>query len=293
MSTILRIENVSRSLLAMLCLSGGLVACTTQEATPNGTGGSGVSPAGTGGSTVGAGGNTAAAGSTGAATGLGTLCPPPQQVITNFTYTPSDAGTADTTAVRFGSSGTLQGGESFYPGAGSTFPLTSDVTQSNWHITGTVGDYSGFALYFDSGSTPCDRVDASQFKGISFTISGSVPHGSAITMGVGTVKDTPSGTWMLNPGGKTTAKATDVGSCTPTSGNQYYHPGCGDPTTQIPITAAPVPQNVTWADLTGGTPVGSPDPSGITSIYWFFPWTGSTDTSYAVDITIDNLAFIP
>jgi hypothetical protein len=275
MSTILRIENISRSLLAMLCLGGGLVACTTQAASPGGTGGS-----------TGAGGAST--------TGLGALCPPPQQVITNFTYTPSDAGTADTTAVRFGSSGTLQGGESFYPGAGATFPLTSDVTQNNWHITGTVGDYSGFALYFDSGSTPCDRIDAKQFKGISFAISGSVPHGNAITFGVGTVADTPSGTWMHDLGGKTTAKATDVGSCTPSpGGTQYYHPGCGDPTAQISVTAAPVVQNVTWADLTGGTPASSPDPSGITSIYWFLPWTGSTDTSYAVDITIDNLAFIP
>ena len=284
MNTILRFENISRSLL-VLCLTGGLVACTTQAASPGGTGGS-TSPAGTGGG--------GSAGSTGAETGLGTLCPPPQQIITSFTYTPSDAGTTDTTAVRFGSAGTLQGGESFYPGAGSTFPLTSNVTQNNWHISGTVGDYSGFALYFDSGSSPCDRVDASAFKGISVTISGSVPRGNAITFGVGTVKDTPSGTWMMGPGGKTTAKATDVGSCTPTSGNQNYHPGCGDPTAQIPVTTgSPVSQTVTWADLTGGTPVASPDPSGITSIYWFFPWTGSTDTSYDVDITIDDLAFIP
>ncbi len=267
--------------MAILFVGGGLLACTTQEAAQGGSGGT----------TAGAGGS-GAAGSTGSTTGLGTLCPPPQQVITDFTYTPSDAGT-DTTAVRFGSAGTLQGGESYYPGTGSTYPLTSDVTQNSWHISGTVGDYSGFALYFDNGSSSCDRVDASQFKGISFTISGSVPHGGAITFGMGTVADTPTGTWMHDVGGDTTAKATDVGSCTPTSGNQYYHPGCGDPTTQIPVTATPTVQNVSWTDLTGGIPQASPDPSGITSVYWFFPWTGSTDTSYAADLTIDNLSFIP
>jgi len=289
MSTILQFGNVSRSLLAVLCIGGGLVACTTQEAAPSGTGGSTPGAGGTATGTGGAG----AAGSSGATTGLGTLCPPPQQVITSFTYTPSDAGTADTTSVRFGSAGSLQGGTSYYGGAGATSPLTSDVTKNNWHITGTVGDYSGFALYFDSGATPCDRVDASQFKGISFKISGSVPHGgSVITFGVGTVKDTPSGTWMISPGGKTSAKATDVGSCTPTSGTQYYHPGCGDPTIQIPVTADPVVQNIPWADLTGGTPLANPDPSGITSIYWYFPWTGSNDTAYAVDFTIDDLSFI-
>ena len=286
MNTNLRMGNRSWSLLAMLCIVCGLAACTTSESNSPGTGG--TSGGGSGGTTTAPGGS---GGTTGSTTGLGTLCPPPQQVITDFTYTPSDAST-DTTAVRFGSAGALQGGESFYPGAGTTYPLTSSVTQNNWHISGTVGDYSGFALYFDNGSSACDRVDASAFKGISFTISGSVPHGSAITMGVGTVKDTPSGAWMLNPGGKTTAKPTDVGSCTPTSGNQYYHPGCGDPTTQIPIIATPTPQSVTWADLTGGTPAANPDPSGITSIYWFFPWTGSTDTTYAVDIVLDDLKFM-
>jgi hypothetical protein len=286
MNMILRVGTISGSLLAVLCLAGGPVACTTQEA--GGTGGS----VGSGGATVGSGGATAAGGTTGSSDGSGTLCLPPQQDITNFTYALSDAGTTSTKEVRFGSEGTLQGGQNYYPTSG-TNALTSDVTQSNWHISGTVGDYSGFALYFDSGSTKCDRVDASAFKGISFTISGSVPHGNAITLAVGTAGDTPSGTWMHDVGGLTTAKATDVGRCTPTSGNQYYHPGCGDPTTQIPVTASPTPQTVNWANLTGGTPEASPNPSEITSIYWILPWTGSGDTAYAVDLVLDDIKFIP
>jgi hypothetical protein len=265
---------------------GGQGGGSTGGSSSGGAGGK-ILPAGTGGA-------GASGGTTAPTSGLGTLCSPPQQVITDFTYTPSDAGATATDSVRFGGAGTLQGGESVYPGSGSIYPLISDVTQNNWHISGTIGDYSGFSLFFDStnvSSPRCDRVDASQFKGISFTISGSVPHGNAITFGVGTVKDTLSGTWMLGPGGSTTAKVTDVGSCTPTSGNRYYHPGCGDPTAQIPVTTTPTVQNVTWADLIGGMPVVSPDPSGITSIYWFFPWTG--DTAYAVDLVIDNLQFIP
>jgi hypothetical protein len=265
----------------MLCVCG-LVACTTQEAKQGGTGGS------VGGGT---GGTGPVAGTTGSTTGDGTLCPPPQQVITDFTYTPSDAGTTSTSEVRFGSSGVLQGGESYYPNAssGSSYPLTSDVTKNNWHLSGTVGDYSGFALYFDN----CDHLDAKAYKGISFAISGSVPHGNAITMGMGTINDTPTGTWMLSPGGKTTAKPTDAGKCTPTSGTQYYHPGCGDPTTQIPVTATTATQSVLWGSLTGGTPDASPNPSEITSIYWYFPWTGTGDTPYAVDLVIDDLKFIP
>jgi len=276
----------------MLCVCG-LVACTTQEAKQGGTGGSGGG--GTGGTTTpgGTGGTGPVAGTTGSSDGNGTLCPlPTDKLITDFTYTPSDAGTTSTTEVRFGGSGALQGGESYYPIAGS-WPLTSDVTKNNWHLSGTLGDYSGFALYFDN----CDHLDASKYKGISFTISGSVPQGNAITMGVGTINDTPTGTWMLSPGGKTTAKPTDAGKCTPTSGTQYYHPGCGDPTTQIPVTATPATQSVLWASLTGGTPDSSVTSSEITSIYWFFPPPAgagtTTPTTYVVDIVLDDLSFIP
>jgi hypothetical protein len=283
MSTSLRIGNIPGSLVAML-LACGLVACTSQEAPAGGTGGS--SAGGSAGSTTTTGNGGSGGGNTGTSTSAGsdgTLCPTPSQVITDFTYTPSDAGVS-TSEVRFGSSGTLQGGESFYPST-----LTSDVTQGTWHLSGTISDYSGFALYFDL----CDHLDAKAFKGISFKISGSVPQGNAITMGVGTIADTPTGAWMLSPGGKTTAKATDAGRCTPTSGTQYYHPGCGDPTTQIPVTSSPVVQSVTWATLTGGTPVASPNPAEITSIYWFFPWTGTGATPYTFDLVIDDLQFIP
>jgi hypothetical protein len=278
MSRKLRVGNIAGSLAAVLC-GCMLVACTTQENNSGGTGGSAGSttPLGSGG---GGGGATGTAGSD------GTLCPLPQQVLTNFTYTPSGTG-GSTSEARFGAAGTLQGGESYYPTAAGT--IVSDVTQNNWHLSGTVSDYSGFALYFDN----CDRVDASAFKGITFTISGSVPQGNAITMGVGTVADTPTGEWMLSPGGKTTAKPTDAGRCVPTSGTQYYHPGCADPMAQIPVTSAPVTQQVLWSKLTGGTPVSSPDPAKITTIYWFFPWSGAGATPYAVDITIDDLGFIP
>ena len=277
-----RMGNITGSLVALLC-AGGLVACTTTEADDNGTGGSGGNGGGT---TVptGSGGSTTPTG--GATGGEGTLCPPPQQVITDFTYASLDAGVS-TSEVRFGSSGSLQGGQSYYPNSG-TYPLTVDVTQSNYHITGTVGDYSGFALYFDN----CDHLDASQFKGIKFKIWGSVPQGNSITMGVGTIDNTPTGTWMSNPGGDATAKPTDSGRCTPTSGNQYYHPGCEDPTIQIAVTADPTEQQVLWTDLLGGLPRSSPNPAEITSIYWFFPWSEG-GTPYAIDFAIDDLEFIP
>jgi hypothetical protein len=282
MNTNLRIGT---ALLATL-LACGLVACTSSEAPQNGTGGS-IVPVGTGGA-IGTGGTTV---TTTPPAGLGTLCPPPAQLITDFTVA-VDAGTSSAD-VRFGGNGFLSGGGSYFPNSGAN-AIKQDLTQGNWHLSGTVGDYTGMGLYFDN----CDRVDASQFKGISFTISGTVANGNAITMAVNTVGDTPTGTWML-ANGKTTAKATDAGRCTPSSNtnNQYYTPGCTAPSISIPVTATPTPVTVTWAQLVRGLPDSTPNPTEITSIAWSVPWTdpaGSTPTKpYAIDIVMDDLALIP
>ncbi len=272
--------KMEKTLLAALC-AFGLGACTTSEATDDGTGGTGgvVAP-------VADAGPIGAAGTTGTTTGGdGILCPAPQQVITDFTYDPAAPG-ASLTEVRFSNLG--NGGEAYYPNSGS-YPLTVDVTGNNYHVTGNVGDYSGIGLYFDS----CNRIDASMYKGIRFTISGTIAQGSQITFGAGTVGNTTTWTW-LKQNGKDTAKETDAGRCTPTSNtqNQYYHPGCEDPKVTLPVTATPVVQEVTWAKLTGGSPNASVNPSELTSVWWSFPWTGS-GAAYPVDIVIDDLQFIP
>jgi hypothetical protein len=266
---------------------GGALDGGAQDGRASGTGGGTAGAGGAGGLwtlPVGGGGGQLG-GRTGSMAGLGTLCPPPQQVITDFTYAALDAGTS-TSEPRFGSPGTLQGGVSYYPNAGS-YPLTVDVTKGNFHITGTVGDYSGFGLYFEN----CNRVDASSFQGISFAISGSV-QGSALTFGMGTVGDTPSAAWLRDVGGKVTATPTDAGRCIPTSGNQYYHPGCVDPLVQISATPSPSVRNVLWSDFTGGAPEASVTPSEIVSIYWYFPWSSGA-TPYPLDLVIDDLQFIP
>ena len=205
-------------------------------------------------------------------------------LITDFAYDPSAAGTT-TNQPNFSNSTTFWGA-GLWDNA-SPSQLTSDVTQGNWHISGTVSIYAGFDLSFRN----CDRIDASMYKGISFTISGSAPQG--ISFNVGIVRDTPSGAWLI-ANGDTAATTTEAGSCTPASNtqNQYYHPGCGIPWAQIAVTASPVVQNVLWANLTGGEPVASPaasDTSEITYIGWSFPLSSG---SYPVDITLDDLQFI-
>jgi hypothetical protein len=258
-------NRIGNTLLATM-VACGLLACTSQDSAPQDSAPPPV------------------------ATGSGTLCPvPTQALITDFTYNASAPG-ASPTEVRFGSgTGTLTGGEAYYPNSGAN-AITVDVKGSSYHVTGTVGDYTGFALYFDG----CDHLNLSAFKGIQFTVSAvTPPPGNVMTFGVGTIDDKASAAWMIQ-NGSTTSKETDSGRCTPTAqtGNQYYHPGCTDPTIQIPITATATPQPVPWANLTGGVPVATVNPSEITTIYWYFPWSGSGAAQYPIDFTLDDLTLI-
>jgi hypothetical protein len=262
---------------------------------PSGAGGApsgaGGAPSGAGGAPSGAGGApSGAGGSTGFTGNDGVACPVlTNALITDFTYTPVDGGATD--FVHFGDSSTLAGTESVYPASGN-YPVTSDVTQSNWHLSGTLGDYSGFRLNIDN----CSRIDASAYSGIQFTISGSVPQGNIVTLGMGTLKNTIASDWLI-ANADTGAKPSDPGRCVPTSGtSRYNQPTCADAKKDISVTATPTVVKVLWNDFTGGKPEPNVTPADITSIYWYFPNpTGVGTTSvvpYSVDIVIDDLQFI-
>jgi hypothetical protein len=199
----------------------------------------------------------------------GMLCPPPGQTpITAFSYVT----------------------EYVYPASGA-WSLTSNVIGNSWHVSGTVGDYSGFGL----GLVGCSRVDASAFRGISFTVSGSVAQGNVVTMGVGTLDDTIASAWLDTHGG---GGSMLPGRCIPISGtNRLTQSSCADPTAMIHIQPTPTAQTVLWSDFTGGKPESGVTPSGIVSLYWFFPAPVGVGTSsvapYPADITIANLAFVP
>jgi hypothetical protein len=228
----------------------------------------------------------------GFATGM--ACPPIQQaLLTDFTLPPgaADAG-APPTGASFGDFSTTFSGSSFvYPGEGA-YAVHSDVSAGNWHLTGTLGNYSGFGLTFNN----CYRVDASLYKGISFTVQGNVPMGNSITFNVGTAADDVAAVWLNrnavplpNP-----LLAPNAGRCVPAMGQ--YDGTCGSPTHAVPVTAQVTTIQVLWADLAGGRPAASVDPKEITNISWNFPPPAgagtSTPVTYDVDLTIDDLRFI-
>jgi hypothetical protein len=251
--------RIGNTLLASL-LACGLGACTSSEKSEEQTPDAGVATS----------------------TLDGVLCPlPANPLITDFT--PAAGATPDTTQVHFGDSTTLGGGEFVYPAA-----LKSDVTQGNWHLTGTIGDYSGFGFFWDN----CTRVDASAYKGISFKISGSV-QGNQITMGIGTVGNAITAEWLIAHG-DTAVKADAPGRCVPpaTAANKYAQTTCHDAEKTIDVSATATTVNVLWGDFSKGAPTATVDPKNIVTVYWFLPWTG-TGPTYEADLTIDDISFIP
>jgi hypothetical protein len=296
MHTNLRIGVIS---LAVLFVGGGLGACTTQAANTAGTGGSG---AGTGGSGSGTGGATGSGGSAGGyAVNPGVNCLPPAAsgLITDFTYVPGDAAVPVTDQVSFGDyTTTLTGGEFYYPNSTSTsaYQIASNVTNNNWHLTGPVGDYSGFGFFFQAGSAGCNRINATGFKGISFTISGTVQGGS-LTFEVDTLNDTIKPDWLNAHGG--TAAATDPGACDPggtATTTQYSQTVCTEPTKAITVGATPATVTVLWSDFTNGKTDPGPVATDIVGIRWVLPTPAGVGTSsvvtYPLDITVDNIAFV-
>lgn len=284
--------------------AGGTVSTGTGGTSMSGTGGTGMS--GTGGT------GTSSTGGTGGAMGgimdnpefgFKVPCPPPAQALI-LDFPPAggspDAGGADAAApppvrdATFGTFGvTLAGGTYSYPADG-TWPIGSDVTQGNWHMTGNVGTYSGFGIYIGG----CNVLDASAYDGISFTISGSVPMGDALVMNVGTSANEVSHVWLNTVAmpAPATPAGINSGRCIPASNNQYDG-SCAAPAAVVPVTAQPATVTVLWSQLTGGLPAASVDPTEITGISWTFPAPpGAGDPvnamPYPIDIVIDDISFV-
>jgi hypothetical protein len=317
MTTNLEARSFSRSLLAILFvgLGAGLVACTTQEAKSDGGGGKGGSSAtGNGGSSAtGNGGSTGTGGTGGSmyatSDGVACLAPATSGLIIDFTpAAPADGGTTadggagdggvNNSTARFGDdSTTLSGGTYYYPNdpTMSMYVLNSDVSAGNWHLSGTVGDYSGFGLYLDN----CSRIDASAFSGISFTISGTV-QGGMLTVEIDTLTDTLAASWLIaHPASGSNPKDGDPGRCIPnaTATNQYNQSDCTEPTKVITVGTSPAPVTVKWSDFTTGKPQMAVTPTDIIAIRFILPTpagVGTTGvTTYPLDLVFDDLKFVP
>jgi hypothetical protein len=168
--------------------------------------------------------------------------------------------------------------------------LSNDFSGMTWHITGLVKKYAGFGLYLTSVS------DLSMFGGIQFDISGTfTPAGTAaapatsVTM---SVTDVPHEVDSLH----TADGSMTCGACAPAA--TQYDGTCSSGSKAITFNGTAATQMVLWNDLTGGRRPPSytnesPNPTQIDAIAWALPWSGDTMPPYMVDITIDNIKFMP
>jgi hypothetical protein len=185
----------------------------------------------------------------------------------------------------------LVGGTYVYPTCSTTppeptDPLFADYSASNWHITGTVGAYSGFGVWWvlQSGTTTggyptyaAGPVDASAYLGIQFDISGDPGPLGALTF----VVESANQQSPVNSQGRPTC-----GTCDPDAG------ACdlAALASVAGFASAPRTVQIRWADLTS-TRGPALAPAKLVAIFWTFPWIPG-GTPYPVDVTIGNVKFI-
>lgn len=157
--------------------------------------------------------------------------------------------------------------------------LSEEFTAGSWHILGTVGDYSGFGMYF----APC-VVDMSAYRGVSFTISGNAGAAGTVKLTVATA-------------GNTKLEADNCMSNTATCTAANCVPGGKD----ITVSATPTTVTVLWADLLGGAPETAINAAQITGLAfaatWDWAWTTGgggvpTEHQYPIDIVVDDVTLV-
>jgi len=157
---------------------------------------------------------------------------------------------------------------------------------ADWRTTGTLnyGDMAqlGITWSCEDISNLCP-LDASAYGGIQFTIHSNGGQIQSADFFVERVDD------------DTVDDTIMCGTCVePTPG---YRTACLPPRVTFAITQAPTVMTFRWSDFSGGLPHAAVDPSQIASMYWFLhpapPPDGGSGGTYDVDVTIDDIQFIP
>jgi hypothetical protein len=159
--------------------------------------------------------------------------------------------------------------------------------KAEWRTTGTVA-YGGSAE-LGLGWTCQDiadlcPLDGSDYAGIQFTIhrnGGSVESADF---------------FMDRNDDDTSEHAILCGTCVETT-DSAFPTACLSPRATIAITQTPTVVTLRWSDFIGGLPHASADPAQITGMYIFLhpgpAPDGGAGGTYEIDLTIDDIQFIP
>lgn len=224
--------------------SGGTSGSTAQGGAP-------VAGGGSGGDNVG--GDTNQAGNGGGGTGGGSSACTPVVVagdlITDF-ETNWDA-MADAGKGQFKNEGYF-GGTFTYPTSGSDPIPMSVVDGGAWTISGEIGTYSGFGIWFD-----CE-LDATQFAGVEFDVSGDAG---------------PSGElkFLVQTSANVYDETKDHDYCMPADPAEPWS-DCVNPSVTHTVGATPMKVSVTWDQLMSGKPQAGVNAAEILGLQWEVTW---------------------
>jgi hypothetical protein len=277
-----RYENVYFPLLVLL--AGSVASCTTEDV-------DWAADAGTGGAAPGEGGK--AAGGSATSDGLPPMCPkpaPPSLCTTGLTLPTgvisdfnAPVGGVPPVFGLFGAP--VWGGVYAYPGgepdacsdaALPPYPLVSEMKDNHWRISGTLGAYSGFGVWWNCNvgvsSYPVCLLDVSAFSAIQFKIQGNPGPSGKLVLQFRTADDTPA---SMDPAD------VSCGRCTGT---------CVFPSKTVDVSSTPTTITVPWSELTGGMPQPF-DPQQVAGIEWQFSFPGSG--TFPIDVVVDDIQMLP
>lgn len=191
---------------------------------------------------------------------------PASATITDFTM---DAGWC-TSSGKWGTVGNLVGGVFAYNGPGRLDPLvpvTASVADGKLHLKGDVagGDYAGGGLAFDA----CVNAPT-KYSGVRFTLGGDIGACSLVFQ-----LQTYSQQAVVNRGG-----------CDLAAGASCY---------QFPKTSASVgsTNTIMWSQLENSGMPATPAALAAEMVGLQFQFEGTGGTCMNVDLTIDDVQFVP
>lgn len=169
----------------------------------------------------------------------------------------------------------------------NSFLATVMPSSKSWVLSGTVAGFSGAGMYIQSAPNLC--VDASAYRGVQFTISGTIGSADA-SVGEAGVSDAGVSAPFIQfkaieaEDVMPTTTAGSVGTCTASM--------CTPASYSFALPSTPTTITVQWTDLMGRVPGAPSDPAHLTGIEWALPWACTGSTPYPVNITIQNVMFV-
>jgi len=162
--------------------------------------------------------------------------------------------------------------------------LSQDLSAESLHVTGTVGTWSGFGLWF----SPC-IVDMSAYSGVSFTISGDAGPNGPMRFYVLTASNMVPSTDPRNP-----TCSPNVATCVPEDPEMPAE-SCRAGLSLISDVREPRTVTVPFSDVTGGSPDDTPDPAEVIGFLFEFDWQPGWTAAdeYGVDVALDDVILVP